>query len=167
MTYLRKLLAIALAVFATILLLPSIVFADDVQPINPTDTLASVRLSAVMVMFITGAIMPLVVGFVTNVRDHPLVKGILQLILNAVAALIVQTTLVDGSVAFSKQTVLVWAAGTAASVVAYYTAWRPAQLTSSLVPTRGVGLGDGVVLAADIPAYVPGKLSTTGLRQAA
>lgn len=139
----------------TIIAFPSIAFATA-APINPTDTLASVRLSAITVQAIVSVFLPLIVGFVTNIRDSAFVKGLLQLVLNAVSAFIVQTTLVDGSVAFSKQTVMVFLVGTATSLVAYYNVWKSKGITSSGVPVRQI---DGTVM------IVPGSLSKSGIRR--
>lgn len=131
--------------------------------VAPSDTLAQVRLSVVMVTMITGAVMPLLVGLVTNIRDSSFVKGVLQLVLNTVSAFILQATMVDGSVAFSKQTAVVALVGMITSMVAYYNVWKAKGITSSafmkLVPNPQEG-SEKQVLAR-------GKLSDTGLRPAA
>lgn len=158
MTPLRKLLIYLAGVLATFALFPSVAFADDAQPINPTDTLASVRLSAVVVQAIVAVFLPLIVGFVTTLADSSLFKGLLQLVLNAISAFIVQYTMIDGSVVFSKQTVVVFAVGCLSSMVAYYNVWKAKGITSSLVTTTVTSdptLGTTVV-------YAPGVLAGVG-----
>lgn len=138
--------------------MPAVTYAADALPVNPTDTLASVRLSAVTMSFIVGAVLPLIVGLFTNVRDSAFFKGAALLVLNALAAFITQATLADGSAVFSKAAVMLFVVGTATSLVAYYNAWKPLKATSSAIPVRQV---DGTVIT------MPGNLSTSGLRKAA
>lgn len=153
-----KFRAYLILVFATFFALHTVASAADVLPVSPTDTLASVRISATVVQAIVSVFLPLVVGFVTSIKDSAFLKGILQLVLNAVSAFIVQYTLLDGSVVFSKSTVMVFLVGTATSLVSYYNIWKTRGLTSSLVTVKQA---DGSV------AHVPGQLSSVGLRKAA
>lgn len=153
----RVYVALSLLTFAA---LSSTAFAT---PINGADTLASVRLSATVVQAIVSAFLPLLVGLLTHVKDSAFVKGALQLILNAVSAFVVQATLADGSAVVSKSTVMVFLVGVATSLVAYYNAWKPAGVTSSLTPVKTI---DPQTQLASV-SYVPGSLSTKGLRTAA
>lgn len=155
LTYLRAWLVLTVLWFTAF---SAVAYAADTLPVNPTDTLASVRLSAITMTFVVGSIVPLIVGFVTNIRDHAFLKGVLMLLLNAVNAVIAQATLADGSAVFSKSLLVPFIVGAAASVIAYYNAWKPLHATSSAVPVRQ---SDGTVVA------VPGNLSTAGLRKAA
>lgn len=160
LTLLRAWLALMALAFVA---LTTFAFAADTVPVNPGDTLASVRLSATTMSFIVGAVIPLIVGFVTNVKDHAFFKGFLMLIFNALNAFITQATLADGSAVFEKATVMLFLVGTATSLVAYYNAWKPLKATSSLVPVRQLDVTTGTVTLL----HVPGALSTVGLRKAA
>ena len=126
---------------------------------DPSNTLGTIRLSATVMQIVIGIILPLVVGGVTNFKDHPLIKGGLQIALSAVSAVIVQWTMVDGSLVFSRQTFVIWTIGLATSLVAYVNAWKPAGLTSSAIQVPGPT--PGTVIS------IPGKLSEIGLRRAA
>lgn len=154
LTLLRAWLALTALCFAA---LTTLAYAADTVPVNGSDTLASVRLSATTMSFLIGAVVPLVVGFVTNIRDHAFAKGFLMLVLNAVNALITQATLADGSAVFSKALVMLFLVGTATSLVAYYNAWKPLKATSSGIPVRQP---DGTLVV------VPGALSRSGIRKA-
>lgn len=131
--------------------------------VAPNDTLAQVRLSVVMVTMITGAVMPLLVGLVTNIRDSSFVKGVLQLVLNTVSAFILQATMIDGSVAFSKQTAVVALVGMITSMVAYYNVWKAKGITSSAFMKLVSNPQEG----SEKQVLARGKLSDTGLRPAA
>lgn len=148
--------------FATFAVLHTTAFAYDVAPVNPSDTLASVRLSATLVQAIVSIFLPLVVGYVTNIKDSEFMKGILQLVLNAISAFIIQFTMVDGSVVFSRQTAVVFIVGAGSSLAAYIIAWQKKGLTSSFVKVKTVDSSTGVVTET----HVPGKLSGIGLRKA-
>jgi hypothetical protein len=128
------------------------------QAVNPTDTLASVRLSAITVSMITGTLIPLVVGFLTNIKNSPFLKGCLQILLNGISALIIQATLVDGSAVFTKQTLVVWLTGLATALIAYYNLWKTKGITSSMV-NRDV-VEDGKLFVES----TPGKLSSVGFK---
>lgn len=156
---LRWYVAMFLVTFAA---LTSTAFAADTVPVNGSDTLASVRLSAIVVQAIVSALLPLLVGLLTHVRDSAFLKGALQLILNAVSAFVVQATLADGSAVVSKNTVMVFLVGVGTSLVAYYNAWKPAGATSSLRPVQTI---DPTTQLSTV-AYVPGSLSDRGLRRA-
>lgn len=154
----RYLFAVFLAWLALMLVLPGLVFAGATDPAGPvvqTDTLASVRLSATVVMAIVSVFLPLLVGLVTTIKTHPLTKGLLEIVLAAVAAMIVQWKLADGTAIISEQTFVVWLIGLAASLVAYYKAWKPARITSSAVLVPGA---NNTVIAQ------PGKLASVGIK---
>lgn len=154
---LSKLKAYLLCMLATFAVLHSTAFAYGIAPVNPNDTLASVRISAVLVQGIIGIFLPLVVGFVTTLKDSSFTKGMLQLVLNAISSFIVQYTMLDGSVVFSKSTFFVFLTGCASSIVFYFNAWRGKGLTSSLF-TKKVTAADGSVTHV----VVPGKLALVG-----
>lgn len=134
--------------------------STDDAPVNLTDTAATLRVSALFIQAVVSVFIPLIVGLVTNIRDSPKVKGLIELVVGAVSALIVQATVADGSAVFSEQTFLVWLVGLGASVVAYAKAWKPANLTSSAVAVPDPSKPGQVV-------NIPGRLSGVGLRKVA
>lgn len=163
MTYLQKVRAGVVLMLLTLVAIPSaLAHAADKLPVNPTDTLASVRVSASVVQLAIGALIPVAVALLTHVNTSALTKGLLDLVLNAVSALIVQSQLADGSAVFEKSAIIVWFVGLVGSVVGYYKIWKPAKVTSSLVPVKTV---DPVTKAPTL-VYVPGKLANVGRKSA-
>lgn len=143
----------AMAIFAGCTLLSvAPVFADSGDvPVNLTDTAASLRVSALAVNALVSIFIPLLVGLATKWSTKPLVRGLLDLVIGAVSALIVQATVADGSAVLSAETFLVWLVGLGASAVAYMKAWKPAGLTSSPVVVPGPVAGSTMT--------IPGKLN--------
>lgn len=75
-------------------------------------------LDAQIVLFITGTLLPLLVGVVTKMSSPSWAKAWLHAILSLVSGIVIVATKVDGTAVISKQTVitavLVWITGMAA-----------------------------------------------------
>jgi hypothetical protein len=106
------------------------------------DTAAFV-VSAPVVTIILGTLIPLVTGILTKATLSPGIKGIITVVLNAVAAAVTTAVVADGSAVFSNQALLTFALGLVASTAAYYNVWNPNKLTSNpdgkLAPNSGIG----------------------------
>jgi len=96
------------------------------------------RLTAVVVTGIVALGIPLAVGILTKVNAHPLVKGALAILFDAVNALIVAATLNDGTAVISKQTFFQFMISLGVSEATYLKIWKPAG-TAALAPDFGVG----------------------------
>lgn len=163
MTYLQKVRACVVLILLTFVAFPSaLAHAADTVPVNPSDTLASVRVSASIVQLAIGALIPVIVAVLTHVNTSALTKGVLDIVLNAISALIVQSQLADGSAVFEKSAIIVWFVGLVGSLIGYYKIWKPAKVTSSLVPLKTVD----PVTKAPLLTYVPGKLANVGRKSA-
>lgn len=153
------------AVLAVVLLwfAPHLAFADDgslgdpLAPIDASDTLASIHVSALLVNGIISSFIPLVVAWFSKVTDNAVIRHLAEAVLAALSAGIVQSQLSDGTVLLSQQTVLVWVGGMVSAALAYAKYWKPAGLTSSAILIPG-GPNGSVV-------SVPGKLAFRGPRK--
>lgn len=143
-------LVVLIAAAVALLAVPGAIHADGLdptQPVDPGDTLASVRVSQWAVQFLIGTLIPILVGIVTKYGDTW--KGIALVVLSTASALISQAVVEDGSAVFSPQTLMLAGVAFIQAVASYYGFWRERGITSS-----GVRQLDGTI--------VPGKLANVG-----
>jgi hypothetical protein len=131
-----------LAVAFVILSVPTTAVAAE--SVDGSDTIASLRLSALTVQVVLALVIPIVTGLLTKYSVPSAVKGLTTLVLNAVAALVTTATLADGTAVISKPTFIAWMLGLVVSVATYAGVYAPAGLTSSrpdgkLAPNFGIG----------------------------
>lgn len=94
---------------------------------------------------IQGLIVPLVVGILVKATANSTFKVLVQIIVNAIGALIGSVVILDGVATISKATILMWAVATIATISTHYGIWKPTGVTGStpstnaLAPTRGLG----------------------------
>lgn len=115
--------------------------------------LSEITLSPLTVIFITGSIIPIVTGLLTRLSVPSKIKGLLTLLLNAIAAGIVTATVADGTAVFSQASLKLWAAGFGISVAAYLGLLKPSGITSSTYTP----------VASDPTVKVVGKLANKGV----
>ena len=101
-------------------------------------------LSPFTVQIIASVLIPILTGLLTRVTLSSGVKGLITLVLNAIAALVITATVADGTAVISQVTFQQWALGLAISIATYVGVYRPAGVTSSdpagkLAPQRGIG----------------------------
>lgn len=162
MNTLRRFLLAFLALLAVWLALPATALAQD---IDPTNTVAEIRLSALVVTLLVSALIPLVNGLITTLRTATGVKIVVTLILQAVNALVTQAMLADGSAVLSQQTLVNGVLGLVVALTTYGHIFKPLGLTSSMVPVRATP--GAITTSASTPTpivLVPGKLARVGVR---
>lgn len=98
----------------------------------------SLKLSAMVVTGIVALGLPLLVGILTKMNAHSLTKGALAILFDAANALIVASTLNDGTAIISKQTAFMWLISLGVSEATYLKIWKPAG-ANTLAPTFGIG----------------------------
>lgn len=139
MTRIRLLLvALYASIFA--LLFPLTAAAQEV---DPGDTVAEIRLSALAVTLVVSLFIPIATGIVTKASLSSWWKGLITLVLNLVNAAIVVAVVSDGSAVWSEETLIAALIGLAVSVATYAGIYKPAGVTSEaggkLAPNSGLG----------------------------
>ncbi len=88
----------------------------------------------------SGLIVPLLVGFVTKLRAGSGVKAMLNLVLSAVIALVAQAVTDEG--VFTTESAYAVFATWVVSMASYHGFWRPTGIAGAIaVATRGFGVG--------------------------
>ena len=100
------------------------------------------ELDATVAMFISGVIIPILVGLVTKLHASSALKAILHAFLSAVAGLIITATALDGVAVFSRESLVLafmtWITG----VAAYFGFLVPTQVSTKInLATKDVGIG--------------------------
>ena len=96
-------------------------------------------LSAVAVTLVLGTVIPLLVGLITKLDAPSKLKGALMIVLNAVQGLIVASQTSTGDAVLSVDALILFVAGVAMSLAAYYGLYKPNDVPEKLVPTFGLG----------------------------
>lgn len=134
-----KRIMLALALASVLIPAPS-AFADVPAAEN---TVAVLRLTTVTVTIIQALVVPIVTGLLTKASLSSAAKGLMTLVLNAVASLINVAVTADGTAVLSEATLINFGVGLAISVATYLGVYKPAGLTSApggrLAPTVGIG----------------------------
>lgn len=100
-------------------------------------------LSAVAVTLILGTLIPLLVGLITKLDAPSKLKGGLMIVLNAAQGLVVASQTANGGAVLSVDALVLFAAGVAMSLAAYYGLYKPNAVPEKLVPTFGLGGSSG------------------------
>lgn len=97
------------------------------------------NISAVAVTLIISTILPVLVGLVTKLDASSKLKGGLLLALNATQGLIVASRVSDGGANFTADALILFVAGVAVSLAAYYGFYKPNDVSAKLAPGFGIG----------------------------
>lgn len=105
------------------------------------ESAAVFTLSATVVTFVVGTLLPILVGIVTKLQTAAVVKAWLHGLLAAVAGALVVATQLDGTAVFSKETILaafvVWITG----IAAYHGFLVPTKISPAInEATAGIGI---------------------------
>lgn len=124
----RRLVAGFVLVLALLIAAPAtFTFAADGAT---TPTLSAVKLSALLVTFIVGTLLPIVVGIVTRTAWPSTVKSVVLLVANAANALIVDHRMGDGSAFITQQAAVLWFMSLVVSVAMFFGVYVPAKITN-------------------------------------
>lgn len=96
-------------------------------------------ISAVAVTLLISTILPVLVGLVTKLDASSKLKGAILLVLNAVQGLIVASQVSGGGASFTIDALILFVAGVAVSLMAYYGLYKPNDVSAKLAPNFGVG----------------------------
>lgn len=96
-------------------------------------------LSAVAVTLVLGTIIPVLVGLITKMDASSKLKGALMLVLNAVQGLVIASQTTSGEAVFSVDALILFGAGVAMSLAAYYGLYKPNDVPEKLAPNFGIG----------------------------
>lgn len=115
-------------------------FADvaHAQDIDPDNSLAEIRLSALTVTLLISVFIPIVTAVVTKLNTSSTVKGVVTLVLNLVNAAVVGQIVSDGSAVFSQETLVAALVGMAISVASYLGFYKPVDLNAKALPDVGL-----------------------------
>jgi hypothetical protein len=103
-------------------------------------TLAStITLSAVAVQLLVGVLLPVFIGAVTKSNASAGLKQALTVILVGLSALLIISTLSDGTAVISLETLLLTAGGWVVTIAAYHGLYKPHDLNGHLAPDSGLG----------------------------
>lgn len=133
--FLKRTVAVASVALATFFVVGSPVMAEDgpPPPVNvDTTNVSTVAVAAPIVTLIVSAIIPLLVGYFTKSTWSPMVKALGLIVLNAISAFVMTSTIADGTATFSSTAFWTWLVGVAVSAVAYVIGYKPNGLTSNV-----------------------------------
>ena len=110
------------------------------------------NLSAVAVTLIISTILPVLVGLVTKLDASSKLKGALLLALNAAQGLIIASRVNGGGAHFTADALVLFLAGVAVSLMAYYGFYKPNDVPAKLAPDFGIG---GAATSVTPPVAAP------------
>ena len=111
-----------------------------------------ITINATLAVVITGSLIPLAISLVTKSTASPKLKSLLNVLFNAVQALIVSSMLSNGSAVISKDTLILWVTGVVISSASYIGVWKPVDAAKALLPNVGLG---GPTAAPEAVSAVP------------
>jgi uncharacterized membrane protein len=138
---LRRVLAALMIVVAGILAIPSMVFADE-GPIAPVAVVGdphTVTLTPMAWTIITGLILPFVIALVMKASASSTFKGVMAIVLAAVAAVVERATLADGTAVFTTGLLVDVLLVYAPQLLTYVGLWQHVDLNGKIAPTKGLG----------------------------
>lgn len=112
--------------------------AQDMAPMAQADN-HPVVLTPVAWTILTGLVMPFVIGLVTKVSSSAAFKGVMGILLAALAAFVERATMADGSAVLSAGLLLDTLMVYAPQLLTYLGVWRHVNLNSKLGPDKGLG----------------------------
>lgn len=113
------------------MLLASLLAAAPPPVTDDPDAVSTIVIAAPIVTLVVALVIPLLNGFLTKASTPTSVKAIGTIVLNAVWALIANGQLVDGSSAFSTNTLYTAILGTVISITTYAGVYKPLNVTSN------------------------------------
>ena len=96
-------------------------------------------ISSLIVTILIGSVLPLVVGLITKLDAPSKLKGGILLVLNLVQGAIIAGTTSTGDAVFTADSIALFAVGVTTSLAIYYGVYKPADVSSKLAPTFGIG----------------------------
>lgn len=96
-------------------------------------------LSPTVLTTITGVLLPLLVGLVTKSAASSRTKTLANIVVSAVACLLLNAANESGYAVVSGAMLAAWLQQTAISVATYLGVWKPLQVPQHLAPAFGVG----------------------------
>ena len=137
--FMLALVAIALAL-AAVVASPSIAFAQEIPNDAPAVApVASLTLSAFLVLVLTSFLIPAATGLLTKVNASATVKQVVTLILSALNGLVITSTLADGTALISAATAQYALLSLGIAIVSYLGIYKPHDANSKLMPDAGLG----------------------------
>jgi len=97
------------------------------------------NLSAAAVTFVVSVLLPLANGIVTKFNASNTVKIVVSMTTAAIAALIVQATVADGSAIFTKELVERAIFMYLVQLLTYLGVYKPQATHAKLLPEKGIG----------------------------
>ena len=91
------------------------------------------------VTLITGLLLPVAVGLITQVDAHPTVKFIVNAVLSTIGGVVAVSTTADGTAIISNTTAVAAGITLAISVASYLGLYRPVDLNRRTLPNAGIG----------------------------
>lgn len=136
---LQAVAVLAVALFA-VLLTPVAVFAQEIPNDAPAVApVASLTLSAFVVLVVTSFLIPLATGILTKLAASPTVKQVVTLILSAINGLVVTSTQADGTALLSLATAQYTLLSLGIAIVSYLGIYKPHDVNAKLAPEAGFG----------------------------
>jgi len=134
-------LAFVLAFISTMLMLPTLAFAEEgpVGPVAVQGDSSLVTFTPFHWTIITGVIMPFVIGLITKASASPRFQAIVGIVLAAVAAVVERATIADGSAIISQGLLVDVLMVYAPQLLTYLGLWRNFALNQRLAPRFGLG----------------------------
>ena len=133
MKYVKRAAMAFAVVVSSLLVVAPLAHAEDGAPppvnVDTTDA-ATMAVAAPIVTLIVSALIPLLVGLLTKSTWSSNIKAVLMIVLNAISAFVMTSTLADGTATFSSTAFWTWLVGVIVSAVAYVVGYVPNNLTS-------------------------------------
>lgn len=101
---------------------------DDLITLDPTT-----------VVMITALVVPILVGLLTKLNAPSGLKSFVMLLVSALSTLLAQAMTEDGYAVVSQDMFKAWIVTTVTAVATYYGVYKPLGVSSSLVPSKGLG----------------------------
>jgi hypothetical protein len=98
-----------------------------------------IQFNAFTVSAILSLVIPVLTGLVTKVSAPAGFKQIVTIVLTAVAALVSQNVVGDGSSVITKEVGLLWAMNLAIAITSYLGIYKPHGTNAKLAPESGLG----------------------------
>lgn len=140
MRKLRMLLAALAVAFTALLVLPVTAFADEDAPLVVSDTGTHFIISPIYWTVVVGLLLPVVVAALTKNRASSRTRAVLAILGDAIAAIAIRATTVDGSGLIDQALIIDFAFLFVPTVASYVGFWQPvAQVNEKLAPNFGIG----------------------------
>jgi hypothetical protein len=132
----RKLIAAIAVALGAVLLSPTLALAADTDLENSETT--TFELSPLAVSVILGTLLPIITGLLTKLNARDWVKGLVNLVLSAVAGVITANLVVGGGAVVSDETLILAGISFVTSVASYFGFYQNVNLNAKLAPNSGL-----------------------------